>query len=95
MKGENYETVPKQVIAKQWNKEGDHPKVVMTVSVIDKYRCGSCGERFQGTHGRIYSKEKGNISVCPGNYVVSIDNDFKVETEKNFKLKYRSIEKQK
>ena len=90
MKGEVYESVPVRVIAKQWNHKGDHPNVIDVVSVISKYRCGSCGEKFDQNHGRIHTNT-GNKTVCSGDWIVTEGDDFKVIKPEEFKKNYRGI----
>ncbi len=93
MVGDVFETVPKQVTAVQWNEEGDHPDVIESGIYLLKYRCGKCGGEFnKKPHGVIYTPTGGNKYVCPGDYVLSTNNGYKVMPAKEFNSTFRLAE---
>ena len=91
MKGNKYETVPKEVVAVQWFKEGDHPDVAISKLALINYRCGNCGNHFsESIHGQIYTNH-GNANVCPGDHIVSDTNGNRVVRHEHFIVEFRKL----
>jgi len=77
------------VVATQWLKDGDHPKVKPAQKPEAETICPSCG-RFMHTalHGKIDISHYGPRIVCPGSWLIEVagcmtpsimsDNAFKV-----------------
>lgn len=88
----NYESIPHAVKAIQWHKEGDHKEVLPANIALVKYSCGKCNNLLNNSpHGIIYTLNRGNVYVCPGDYIIENDYGHEVMSEKEFSDKYRPI----